>query len=274
MNNKIVTLIVGLSLLGVSSFANADNHSDMEMMETTSMDMTTTSMPSKAEMYEENVAFKMLLSEDDNDMVEEVLYRYNNITSELNSAQKNSINNRFVEILDENIEAGISTRISYVLTLVKNEILTWAYMWTEVWENTLSSFDSIAQNAMNTGLHDTLVTALEEADLADTMMNDGPFTVFAPVDSAFGELPEGTVENLLMEENMDDLVDLLSYHVVTWVYLAEDITEGLNLETLQWEMIEFNYMDGAWYVDGQEIILADVYSSNGVIHAIDWVMMP
>ncbi len=270
MNNKIVSLMIGLSLLGVAGLASADNHSEKEMMyNTTSMEMN-----NKSELIENSIGLKMMISKSDYSMVESVVNKYYSLTRDFNSTQMRSINNRFVKLLDESMNPWLTQRSENLLNLVKHEILTKGYKWTYVWENRLSSFSNIGQNAMNTGMHDTLVTALVEANLANTLMEEGPFTVFAPVDSAFEELPEGTVENLLMEENREVLTDILTYHVVSGVYLSSDLSNWLTLETINGEMIEFSYMDDKWYVNGEEIVLADVQSSNGLIHAIDWVLMP
>lgn len=145
---------------------------------------------------------------------------------------------------------------------------------------------TIVDNAMNSADHTTLVAAVKAAGLVDTLKSNGPFTVFAPTNAAFDQLPAGTVENLLKPENKSMLTKVLTYHVVAGKYdskaLAKLIAKGKGKASLKtvsggtlWAM-----MDGSNIVLRDEkggtstVTTADVYQSNGVIHVINMVLMP
>jgi uncharacterized surface protein with fasciclin (FAS1) repeats len=119
----------------------------------------------------------------------------------------------------------------------------------------------------------TLVTAIKAAGLVDTLKGDGPFTVFAPTDEAFGALPEGTLEDLLKPENKDKLVAILTYHVVPGKVMSGDIKPG-EAATVQGESVTIAVNDGAVMVDEAKVVTPDVKASNGVIHVIDKVITP
>ena len=121
---------------------------------------------------------------------------------------------------------------------------------------------------------ETLVAAVGAADLAETLSWDGPFTVFAPSDDAFAELPEGTLEMLLMPENKDMLVYILTYHVVPGKVMAQDLSNGLSATSVQGSDINFQYYKNAWFVQNANIVSTDIQANNGVIHVIDSVIMP
>tara|TARA_R110000868_G_scaffold935_2_gene7076 strand:- start:6023 stop:6535 length:513 start_codon:yes stop_codon:yes gene_type:complete len=132
----------------------------------------------------------------------------------------------------------------------------------------------------------TLVTAVTAADLVDTLSSEGPFTVFAPVNSAFEALPAGTVENLLAPESKNALSGLLTYHVVAGKYMAADVIKAIKenkgsfpVKTVQGGMITLSLNgDNVMLKDEKgnmaTVVIADVAASNGVIHAIDTVVMP
>jgi uncharacterized surface protein with fasciclin (FAS1) repeats len=135
---------------------------------------------------------------------------------------------------------------------------------------------SIVEIAVSDENFSTLVAALQAADLVGALEGDGPFTVFAPLNSAFGALPAGTVETLLQPENKDQLAAILTYHVVPGEYLAADTPAGTyQLETLQGDTVDVVVGDdGSVTVDGANVVAADVDASNGVIHVIDGVITP
>lgn len=134
---------------------------------------------------------------------------------------------------------------------------------------------NIVENAMNASNVTTLVAAVKAAGLVEALMDKGPFTVFAPVNSAFDKLPEGTVSMLLEKENKDKLISILTYHVVPGRYTSKDLYDGQTLTTVQGESITINVKDGKVWVNGSAMIeTADVISSNGVTHVIDTVIMP
>ncbi len=146
---------------------------------------------------------------------------------------------------------------------------------------------NIVENAVNSADHTTLVAAVKAADLVATLQSAGPFTVFAPVNDAFENLPEGTVEMLLKPENKEMLVSILTYHVLSGSYdfdaLKAAIKKGkgiATIETVNGTSLSF-MMNGdknitVWDANGNyaNISTYDVYQSNGVIHVIDKVLLP
>ncbi|HSL73143.1 MAG TPA: fasciclin domain-containing protein [Ilumatobacteraceae bacterium] len=132
---------------------------------------------------------------------------------------------------------------------------------------------TIVDVAVGNGSFGTLVAAVTAADLVDTLSSEGPFTVFAPTDDAFAALPEGLVDCLLLEENVDALSAILTYHVVSGEVLSTDLTDG-PVASVQGEDITVSLTDGVVLNDSANVIIADVPASNGVIHAIDGVIVP
>lgn len=132
----------------------------------------------------------------------------------------------------------------------------------------------IVDTAVSAGQFETLVAAVQAAGLVETLQGPGPFTVFAPTDDAFAKLPAGTVENLLKPENKDQLVAILTYHVVPGKVMADDLSGKKQfVETVQGSklsVVAFNEVR----VDGAKVIAADIVASNGVIHVIDTVVLP
>ena len=132
----------------------------------------------------------------------------------------------------------------------------------------------IVDTAASAGQFNTLVAAVEAADLVTTLKGDGPFTVFAPTDEAFAALPEGTVENLLKPENKDQLIAVLTYHVVPGKIMSSDIAGTVTMvESVQGSELDVNATDGVT-VDGATVVTADIEPDNGVIHVIDRVVLP
>lgn len=119
---------------------------------------------------------------------------------------------------------------------------------------------------------ETLVQALQTAELVDTLAGEGPFTVFAPTDDAFAELPDGAVEALLQPENRDLLVDILTYHVVSGEVPSSAVTSG-PVPTLSEDSLTVAVGDTIT-VDGATVIQPDIEASNGIIHVIDAVLVP
>ena len=138
----------------------------------------------------------------------------------------------------------------------------------------LSSEKTIVANAVEAENLTTLVAAVQAAGLADTLNGDGPFTVFAPTDEAFAKLPEGTVEDLLKPENKDQLVAILTYHVVPGKIMSGDIAgQKAMVETVEGSKLDVDATDGV-RIDEATVIAADIEASNGVIHVIDTVVIP
>ena len=132
---------------------------------------------------------------------------------------------------------------------------------------------TIVDVAAANGSFETLVAAVTAADLADTLSSDGPFTVFAPTDDAFAALPDGLVDCLLLEENLEPLTAILTYHVVDGQVMSTDLTDG-PVPTLQGEEIAVDLSDGVTLNGTVSVVTADVEASNGVIHVIDGVLVP
>ena len=132
----------------------------------------------------------------------------------------------------------------------------------------------IVDTALNAGSFTTLAAALEAAGLIDALKGDGPFTVFAPTDDAFAALPAGTVEMLLMPENKDKLVDILTYHVLAGQVMTADIAGKVtSVEMLNGGKATVDAQNGV-KINEANVVAADVMASNGVIHVIDAVIMP
>ncbi len=130
----------------------------------------------------------------------------------------------------------------------------------------------IVEVAAEDGRFSTLVTAVEAAGLVDALKAEGPLTVFAPTDDAFGALPEGTLEGLL--EDIPALTDILLYHVVEGKVMASDVVELSEAETLLGQNVNISVMDGKVMINESEVIITDIETSNGVIHVIDAVLLP
>ena len=120
----------------------------------------------------------------------------------------------------------------------------------------------------------TLVAAVGAAGLAETLKGDGPFTIFAPTNAAFAALPAGTVESLLLPENKDQLVSILTYHVVPGAVTSDQLVgQRLDVETVQGQTVHINATNGV-RVNTANVTQADIIGSNGVIHRIDSVLLP
>ena len=132
----------------------------------------------------------------------------------------------------------------------------------------------IVDTAVGAGNFKTLVTAVGKAGLVETLKSKGPFTVFAPTDEAFGRLPAGTVEELIMPENKEKLTAILTYHVVPGKVTAKDVLKLSEAKTVQGSSVDIKVDDGKVYVDGAQVVKADIHTSNGVIHVIDSVILP
>jgi uncharacterized surface protein with fasciclin (FAS1) repeats len=145
---------------------------------------------------------------------------------------------------------------------------------------------NIVQTAQSTGVHNTLVAAVTAADLAGTLSNPGPFTVFAPTDTAFAKLPEGTVSTLLRPENKGQLTNVLVYHAVSGSVTSDDLVKLINkhggqatIETLAGQKLTARLSgDNIIITDAKgratAVTTANVQTSNGIIHVTDGVFLP
>jgi transforming growth factor-beta-induced protein len=128
--------------------------------------------------------------------------------------------------------------------------------------------------AVNAGRFNVLAQALTAADLVGALQGPGPFTVFAPTDSAFAKLPPGTLDFLLQPQNKQALTDILLYHVVPGKLGAADVLASKALDTLNGQRLDISLQQGQPFVDQAQIWVTDVGATNGVIHVIDEVLLP
>ena len=132
----------------------------------------------------------------------------------------------------------------------------------------------IVDTAVGAGQFNTLAAALQAAGLVDTLKGSGPFTVFAPTDAAFAALPEGTVDTLLKPENKDQLVKVLTYHVVPGKVTAAQVVGLSEATTVEGQDVAISTAGDVVRINDATVVVADVMASNGVIHAIDKVLLP
>ncbi|MFK7744275.1 MAG: fasciclin domain-containing protein [Roseobacter sp.] len=144
---------------------------------------------------------------------------------------------------------------------------------TAVFAGSYGAKKDIVDTAVNAGTFETLVAAVSAADLVETLKSEGPFTVFAPTDEAFAALPAGTVENLLKPENKDQLVAILTYHVVPGKVMSTDLSDDMTAATVQGDNITID-LDNGVMINQASVTAADIETSNGVIHVIDAVILP
>lgn len=132
---------------------------------------------------------------------------------------------------------------------------------------------NVVQVAIGSKDHTTLVAAIQAAKLVDALSNAGPFTVFAPTNAAFDKLPAGTVDGLLKPESIDDLTNILQYHVTVGVFKTESLSDGQVIGQVNGNDVTIGVKDGKVTVNGANIV-ASVPASNGIIHVIDAVLLP
>ncbi len=130
----------------------------------------------------------------------------------------------------------------------------------------------IVETAASAGSLNTLVAAIKAAGLVETLQGDGPFTVFAPTDEAFSNLPEGTVEALLKDKAR--LASILAYHVVPGKVMSADVVKLKDAKTVQGQNIRIRTVRDGVMVDDANVVTTDILASNGVIHVIDKVILP
>lgn len=133
---------------------------------------------------------------------------------------------------------------------------------------------NIVELAVSTDFLSTLVAAVTAGDLAGTLQGDGPFTVFAPTNEAFAALPAGTLESLLKPENKDQLVAILTYHVVAGNVMSTDLSDGMEATTVNGSKIKIGVSDNGVTINGAKVTAADIKAANGVVHVIDQVILP
>ncbi len=130
---------------------------------------------------------------------------------------------------------------------------------------------NIVETAIAAGSFSTLVSAVQAADLVETLSGPGPFTVFAPTDEAFAKLPAGTLEALL--DDKAKLASILTYHVVAGKVMAADVVKMTSAKTVQGQTVTIDTSNGVM-VNNAKVVTTDIETSNGVIHVIDTVLIP
>ncbi|GAC30563.1 fasciclin domain-containing protein [Brumicola pallidula] len=163
--------------------------------------------------------------------------------------------------------------INNTIKLVSAALLAAVFSANVMAGNYGSKMDIVETAASNSDFS-TLVAAVKAAGLVDALKADGPLTVFAPTNEAFAKLPAGTVESLLLPENKDKLVQILTYHVVAGEVMAADVVKLTSATTLEGSDITVAVSDGGVKVDNANVVTTDIKTSNGVIHVIDTVIMP
>lgn len=168
-----------------------------------------------------------------------------------------------------------STLVKSTIAVAFAAVITWTAMDRSIAAPHEAKKD-IVDTAVSAGQFNTLVAAVEAAGLVETLKGPGPFTVFAPTDEAFAKLPAGTVETLLKPENKDQLVAILTYHVVPGKVMSGDIgQQQIKAQTVNGTELDVVRVNDVVVVDdGSQVVAADIETSNGVIHVIDTVMLP
>jgi uncharacterized surface protein with fasciclin (FAS1) repeats len=190
---------------------------------------------------------------------------------------------KFITLL---LMVSLVTTYSCVNSKEKKEVEVETEMEMETQEEEeIEEVGTIVEVAVSNDNFTTLVAAVKAADLVATLSSEGPFTVFAPVNAAFEKLPEGTVETLLKPENKEMLTAILTYHVVSGEFNAEAVIGAINdnngkfeIKTVQGEMLTASLVDGKVILtdatgNTATVVMTDVEASNGIIHAIDTVVM-
>lgn len=141
-----------------------------------------------------------------------------------------------------------------------------------------STDKDIIETAREDGRFKTLISAIDAAGLTQEFKEDGPFTVFAPTDEAFSKLPAGTLDDLLKPENKSKLADIISYHVSKEIMNSKELNnlDGKEIQTLNNDKksLIVTKKDDTLFINSSKIIVADIYSKNGIIHVIDAVLIP
>jgi uncharacterized surface protein with fasciclin (FAS1) repeats len=137
-----------------------------------------------------------------------------------------------------------------------------------------TALPNIVEAAIATPALSTLVVAVKAGGLVETLATGGPFTVFAPTNDAFAKIPAATLQALLTPEKKADLVNILTFHVVSGKAMSTDLYDGQEITTLQGGKLKVKIMNGKVYINGAQVVIADVKTKNGVVHVIDSVLLP
>jgi uncharacterized surface protein with fasciclin (FAS1) repeats len=175
------------------------------------------------------------------------------------------------EAVDEAVDEA-QTEVTEAMTEASEAVTEASDAMSESSDAMAEDSGTIVDVAVAAGSFGTLVAAVQAAELVDALSAEGPLTVFAPTDEAFAALPAGLVDCLLLPENKEALTSILTYHVVEGAVTSGDLSDG-DVPTLQGENVTVDLTDGVMINDAV-VVQADVTASNGVIHAVDAVLVP
>lgn len=133
---------------------------------------------------------------------------------------------------------------------------------------------SIAENLLNSNDHTTFTKAAAAAGFLQTLSGPGPFTVLAPTNEAFNKLPAGMIDDLLLPGHKKTLANILNYHIIHGAFKTSDLTEGMELKTIQGETLKIAQQNGQWRFNNATVTIPDVLSENGIVFVIDAVLLP
>lgn len=164
-----------------------------------------------------------------------------------------------------NLNVSVFTAFAVALLLLATDVFAGNYGKKE---------SDIVDTAVSAGSFNTLAAALEAGGLVGTLKADGPYTVFAPTDEAFAKLPDGTVEMLLLPENKDKLVEILTYHVLAGKVTAAEVVTLEAATTANGSDVAIRVVDETVFINDSRVVATDIGASNGVIHVVDTVILP
>jgi len=133
---------------------------------------------------------------------------------------------------------------------------------------------NIVDTANSSDILKTLLAAVQVSNLTEILQADGPFTILAPTNEAFAQLPDGILFSLVQPENKERLIKLLANHVISGEYTSSDLKEGKIVKTVQGNAIKVNISDNTLKINGAKVMKADIKASNGIVHVIDQVILP
>ena len=161
-----------------------------------------------------------------------------------------------------------------ITTLIFSMFFSFNSVTTDFVTDPTNDEKSIVTLAVETDFLSTLVAAVKAGELVEVLQGDGPFTVFAPTNEAFAALPAGTLETLLKPENKDQLVSILTYHVVAGKVMSTDLSDGMRANTVNGAPIKVAINDNGVMINEAKVTAADINAKNGVVHVIDKVILP
>jgi uncharacterized surface protein with fasciclin (FAS1) repeats len=154
--------------------------------------------------------------------------------------------------------------------IIFSTLLTFVFATSTAFADGHAMKKDIVDTAVGAGSFNTLVTAVQAAELVDTLKGDGPFTVFAPNDDAFAKIPADTLNALVADKAA--LTGILGLHVVAGNFLAADVVGVDQVMTITGKWLNVDVTDAGVFVNGSKVIATDIETSNGVIHVIDTVI--